>query len=96
MQEKQKIDSKNTKLTNDSRAEGVEARAANGRQYLGDKIGALQSEARELPQAVMTEAELKQSPILAQETTQQKKPTPSKVLCVVSGGVDDYVAADLL
>ena len=96
MQEKQKIDSKNTKLTNDSRAEGVEARAANGRQYLGDKIGALQSEARELPQAVMTEAELKQSPILAQETTPQKKPTPSKVLCAVSGGVDSSVVATLL
>lgn len=96
MQEKQKIDSKNTKLTNDSRAEEVEARAANGRQYLGDKIGALQSEARELPQAVMTEAELKQSPILAQETTPQKKPTPSKVLCAVSGGVDSSVVATLL
>ncbi|WP_334092843.1 glutamine-hydrolyzing GMP synthase [Helicobacter typhlonius] len=39
---------------------------------------------------VMTEAEAKQSPFLAQ------KPTSSKVLCAVSGGVDSSVVAALL
>lgn len=38
-------------------------------QYFGAKIGALQGEARELPKAVMTAAEPKQSPILDQKTS---------------------------
>ena len=43
----------------------------SGRQDFGDKNGALRDEARELPKVVMTEAEAKQSPFLAQ------KPTPT-------------------
>lgn len=38
-------------------------------QDFGDKNGALQGEARELPQTVMTEAKPKQSPFLAQKTS---------------------------
>ena len=38
-------------------------------QYFGDKNGALQDEARELPKTVMTEAKAKQSPFLAQKTS---------------------------
>ncbi|WP_394990930.1 carbamoyl-phosphate synthase large subunit, partial [uncultured Helicobacter sp.] len=54
-------------------------RESIGRQDFGDKIGVLEHEARELPKAVMTDAEGEQSPILAQ------KPTPSKVL-IIGGG----------
>ena len=61
--------------TKDSRsftqnAENVFCNQADRRQDFCDKNGALQGEATELPKAVMTEAEPKQSPFLA------KKPTP--------------------
>ncbi|WP_243553844.1 carbamoyltransferase family protein, partial [Helicobacter cinaedi] len=51
-------------------AENVFCSQADRRQDFCDKNGALQGEARELPKAVMTEAELKAITILA------KKPTP--------------------
>ena len=61
-----RVDS-NVKPANlDSKAAGTQ----QGRQDFCVKNGALQAEARELPQAVMTEAEAKQSPFFA------KKPTP--------------------
>ena len=46
-----------------------EKKGSKGVQDFGDKNGALQSEARELPKVVMTEAETKQSPFLAQKTS---------------------------
>lgn len=79
----------NTRIVGDSNGDS-KCIKSQGRQDFGDKNGALQDEARELPQAVMTEAEAKQSPFLAQ------KPTLSKVLCAVSGGVDSSVVATLL
>ncbi|EMZ39373.1 GMP synthase [glutamine-hydrolyzing] [Helicobacter bilis WiWa] len=60
-----------------------------GRQDFVDKNGALQDEARELPQAVMTEVE-------RADSAKSGKETPSKVLCAVSGGVDSSVVAALL
>ncbi|WP_233708446.1 hypothetical protein [Helicobacter bilis] len=47
---------------------------------MGDKNGALQGEARELPESVMTEAKTKQSPFLAPKPTQSPK-TESYALC---------------
>ena len=70
-----RLDSKLTESKTDSNAHSanIDSRAAGtfqGRQDFCAKNGALRAKARELPQAVMTEAEAKQSPFLA------KKPTP--------------------
>ena len=71
--------------TKDSRsftqnAENVFCNQADRRQDFCDKNGALQGEARELPKAVMTEAEPKQSPFLAKKPTPKISPSSSKIL----------------
>ncbi|WP_281650810.1 carbamoyltransferase [Helicobacter bilis] len=76
--------------TKDSRsftqnAENVFCSQADGRQDFCDKNGALQGEARELPKAVMTEAEPKQSPFLAKKPTPKISPSNSKILELESG-----------
>ena len=55
-------------ISTDSR-NNKEKKGSKWVQDFGDKNGALQSEARELPKVVMTEAEAKQSPFLAQKTS---------------------------
>lgn len=55
------------------------------RQDFCDKNGALQGEARELPKAVMTETEPKQSPFLAKKPTPKISPSNSKILELESG-----------
>lgn len=76
--------------TKDSRsftqnAENVFCSQADGRQDFCDKNGALQGEARELPKAVMTETEPKQSPFLAKKPTPKISPSNSKILELESG-----------
>ena len=76
--------------TKDSRsftqnAENVFCSQADRRQDFCDKNGALQGEARELPKAVMTEAEPKQSPFLAKKPTPKISPNNSKILELESG-----------
>ncbi|MCI7411649.1 carbamoyltransferase N-terminal domain-containing protein [Helicobacter bilis] len=76
--------------TKDSRsftqnAENVFCSQADRRQDFCDKNGALQGEARELPKAVMTEAELKAITILAKKPTPKISPSNSKILELESG-----------
>lgn len=91
----EKADSRNetqnvSEPTKDSRsftqnAENVFCNQADRRQDFCDKNGALQGEARELPKAVMTEAEPKQSPFLAKKPTPKISPSNSKILELESG-----------
>ncbi|WP_407380854.1 HAD-IB family hydrolase [Helicobacter sp.] len=65
-------------LAQDSRifnknAQNVFSQNATRRQDFGDKNGALQSESRELPKAVMTAGSPQQSPFLAQKPTPEIK-----------------------
>ena len=66
-------------------AENVFCSQADRRQDFCDKNGALQGETRELPKAVMTEAEPKQSPFLAKKPTPKISPSNSKILELESG-----------
>lgn len=87
--EYEKADSSNetqnvSEPTKDSRnfiqnAENVFCSQADRRQDFCDKNEALQGEARELPKAVMTEAEPKQSPFLAKKPTPKISPSNSKI-----------------
>ncbi|WP_233706018.1 carbamoyltransferase family protein [Helicobacter bilis] len=66
-------------------AENVFCNQTDRRQDFCDKNGALQGEARELPKAVMTETEPKQSPFLAKKPTPKISPSNSKILELESG-----------
>ncbi|CAM3260513.1 carbamoyltransferase C-terminal domain-containing protein [Helicobacter labetoulli] len=66
-------------------AENVFCSQADRRQDFCDKNGALQGEVRELPKAVMTEAELKAIAIFSQKANAKDKPNNSKILELESG-----------